>query len=55
MDADQVESLEKLLRGDSRYTELYRETSIWDNWVVLAILVLLYTLDVGLRRLTGLS
>jgi hypothetical protein len=53
--ADKLAQIEALLQGDSRYTELNRETSIWDNWVVLALLVFLYTLDVGLRRLTGLS
>jgi hypothetical protein len=28
---------------------------LWDNWVVLTLLVFLYSLDVGLRRLRGLS
>ena len=55
IDADKLAEIEALLQGESRYTELNRETSIWDNWVVLAVLVFLYTLDVGLRRLTGLS
>jgi hypothetical protein len=29
--------------------------SLWDNWLTLALLVGLYSLDVGLRRLRGLS
>ena len=29
--------------------------SLWDNWLTLTILVCLYSLDVGLRRLRGLS
>jgi hypothetical protein len=43
------------LKGDARFTELHREATIWDNWLTLALLILLYSLDVGLRRLTGLS
>jgi hypothetical protein len=43
------------LKGDSRFTELHREATIWDNWLMLAVLVCLYSVDVGLRRLMGLS
>jgi hypothetical protein len=31
------------------------EATIWDNWMVLTLLVFVYTLDVGMRRLGGLS
>jgi hypothetical protein len=43
------------LGGEARFTERHREKSLWDNWLTLAILITLYTLDVGLRRLLGLS
>jgi hypothetical protein len=43
------------LKGDSRFTELHREATIWDNWLTLVLLVGLYSVDVGLRRLMGLS
>jgi hypothetical protein len=43
------------LEGKPRYTELHRETTLWDNWLTLAVLLFLYCLDVGLRRLRGLS
>jgi hypothetical protein len=43
------------LKGESRPTEFHREATLWDNWLVLAVLVTLYSLDVGLRRLRGLS
>jgi hypothetical protein len=43
------------LGGEVKYTELHREASLWDNWLTLAVLIFLYTLDVGLRRLMGLS
>ena len=35
--------------------ELHREATIWDNWITLAMLVFLYCVDVGVRRLMGLS
>jgi hypothetical protein len=42
------------LKGDIKYVPVHRETSIWDNWLVLLALAILYSIDVGLRRLTGL-
>src|SRR5262249_25717887 len=42
-------------KGESKLTQLHREATIWDNWLTLALLVLLYSVDVGLRRLAGLS
>lgn len=50
-----LSSIEDRLKGESKYTELHREASVWDNWLVLALLIGLYTVDVGLRRLMGLS
>ena len=43
------------LGGESKFTELHREASLWDNGLTLGLLVLLYCVDVGLRRLLGLS
>jgi hypothetical protein len=43
------------LQGDSKFTEFHREASLWDNWLTLALLIFIYSLDVGLRRLVGLS
>jgi hypothetical protein len=43
------------LQGDSKFTELHREASLWDNGLVLGLLIFLYCIDVGLRRLLGLS
>jgi hypothetical protein len=43
------------LQGESKFTELHREASLWDNGLTLAVLIFLYCLDVGLRRLMGLS
>lgn len=48
-------SIEEKLAGESKFTDLHREASLWDNWLVLVLLVTLYSVDVGLRRLLGLS
>ena len=51
----ELPSIEKRLEGDSKFHDLHREASLWDNWLTLALLVTLYTIDVGIRRLMGLS
>lgn len=43
------------LKGEAQTSQLYREQVIWDNWLTLTLLVLIYSVDVGLRRLVGLS
>jgi hypothetical protein len=48
-------TISEQLKGESRLTEFHREATLWDNWLMLLLLVFLYSLDVGLRRLTGLS
>lgn len=52
---DQLGSIPSQLKGQPTLTPLYREAAIWDNWLVLSLLILVYCLDVGLRRLAGLS
>jgi hypothetical protein len=48
-------SIPEKLKGEVRTSHLYREGSIWDNWLTLMLLVVVYSVDVGLRRLVGLS
>ena len=43
------------LKGETKLTERHREVTLWDNWLTVLLLVMVYSLDVGLRRLTGLS
>ncbi len=50
-----VAGLPALLKGETKTMSLHSEATLWDNGLVLAILVLIYSLDVGLRRLAGLS
>jgi hypothetical protein len=51
----ELDRLASLLHGEPEKTELHREASLWDNWLVLLVLIVVYSVDVGLRRLSGLS
>ena len=43
------------LKGETKVTHRHEEATLWDNGLTLALLVLIYSIDVGLRRLAGLS
>ncbi len=51
----EIASVGDRLEGQPKFTELHREASVWDNKLTLIFLIFLYCLDVGLRRLVGLS
>ena len=52
---DQLGSLERRLTGTTLSTTRQDQATLWDNWLVLVILVLVYSIDVGIHRLMGLS
>jgi hypothetical protein len=55
-DSDWHQKIVSELKGEPRITKRPpSEVTIWDNWMVLAVLVIVYALDVGMRRLGGLS
>jgi hypothetical protein len=43
------------LQGETKLQRSQREATLWDNWLLLAVLVGIFSVDVGIRRLTGLS
>lgn len=51
----ELASLPELFKGEPMLIEVHREASIWDNWFTLLLITLIYAVDVGLRRLSGLS
>ena len=56
VDLDELDTIpEQLEKRAPEERQLHREATLWDNWLILLILVLTYTLDVGIRRLMGLS
>jgi hypothetical protein len=44
-----------LLQGQTKLISYHREATVWDNWLTLVVLCVIYSVDVGLRRLAGLS
>ena len=55
-DPDWHQRIMSKLKGEPKVTKRPpSEATIWDNWMVLAVLVFVYALDVGMRRLGGLS
>ena len=55
-DNPELASIEDKLKAEMKYTQRHPPpVSLWDNWLMLGLLIFLYSLDVGLRRLTGLS
>ena len=56
IDLDELDTVPDQLENRApEERQLHREATLWDNWLILLILVLTYTLDVGIRRLMGLS
>jgi hypothetical protein len=55
-DPDWHQKIVTKLKGEPKVTRRPpSESTVWDNWMVLAVLVFVYALDVGMRRLGGLS
>jgi hypothetical protein len=55
LELHELSSLPERLKGSSKVLSIHREASLWDNWLVLVLIICLYSVDVGLRRLAGLS
>lgn len=47
-------SIPEKLKGEAELQSLHREATIWDNWLILSLLIVVYSVDVGIRRLMGL-
>ncbi len=55
LELPELGTLSEKLKGEPRFSEVPRETTLWDNWLMLGLLIFLYSIDVGLRRLMGLT
>ena len=51
----ELDDIPAKLTGEKTVIQLHREASLWDNWLMLLVLMLVYSVDVGIRRLMGLS
>lgn len=43
------------LRAAPKVVTVHREAPLWDNWLFLAVVMGVYSLDIGLRRYAGVS
>lgn len=55
IELDELDRLPDVLEGETLTLHRPREAEVWDNWVVLMLLVGLYCTDVGIRRVLGLT
>ncbi|MDA1054284.1 MAG: hypothetical protein O3C40_27885 [Planctomycetota bacterium] len=55
MKLDGFSEIPDKLAGEAELKQLHHEATIWDNWLTLSLLVLVYSFDVGIRRMMGLS
>jgi hypothetical protein len=51
----QVGKLDEEFKGEPKRQRRRFESSIWDNWLILLLLLIAYSVDVALRRTSGLS
>ena len=42
------------IKGKVELKSLHREATLWDNWLTLLLLICVYSVDVGIRRVMGL-
>lgn len=55
VEVDDVATITSRLTATAVATKRVHEDDVWDTWPVLLLLVGLYCIDVGIRRLSGLS
>ena len=55
LELDQLGELPERLKGEPSTVSRVIEDEVWDNWFALVLLVGLYCVDVGIRRLHGLT
>ena len=51
----ELDQIPDRLKGKATLKEVKQQASIWDNWLTLLLLMVVYSVDVGIRRLSGLS
>jgi len=54
LELDQLDELPHLLEAQPTRVQRVIDYDLWDNWLMLALLVTLYCIDVGIRRTMGL-
>jgi hypothetical protein len=49
-----IATLVDVFEGEPERTTEHHEASLWDNWLTILFVVMVYSADVGMRRLRGL-
>ena len=55
IELDAIEKLPAMLEGEPVVEQRNESEEVWDNWLTLVLLVSIYCIDVGVRRLQGLT
>lgn len=55
LELDALGSLSDKLHVEKELEQVHRETTVWDNWLMLMMLLSIYGTDIGVRRMMGLS
>lgn len=55
LEIDQLAKLGDMVRGQPLKITQTHESEIWDNWITLLLVALLYFIDLTIRRITGLQ
>ena len=55
LELDELDQIPGLLKGETRYRRLRCQQPLWDNWLVLILIAVLYCADVGIRRALGFA
>ena len=51
---NELDTIANKIEGKAELKSLHREATLWDNWLTLIVLICVYSLDVGIRRVMGL-
>lgn len=54
VEIDEFDRINEWIEGESQTVNLVHEEDLWDNWLTLLMLVSVYCVDVGVRRMSGL-
>ncbi len=50
----ELDTIADKIEGKVELKSLHREATLWDNWLTLFLLICVYSVDVGMRRVMGL-
>ena len=55
LEIHELAALPPLLKAEHQTRPLRQQQDLWDKWITIVLIALLYCIDVGIRRWTGLA